>query len=611
RVAAWKDWEVAPASGGTLAEAGLEISLVRDERRPPPGEILAAVQVKNRPLVLRRELAIGPHDNWLVIAATRPFSRGQEPKVEVKIGGEPVAEFAVPEWQTDPNDSRPLAVSLAGYRQAAAERTVNVEVIQQSAVDSAPVLYRSITTIDELPTLHRVLEEQALPVPIAANQAGGASLTSEDRYYGKNSLKVSPGGQFRLELARTIAIRERPKWGEARFIRFAVRKQSGGRFALELAGPQPRDPPARYDLGRGEPSYGSATRIWQDNLPKDWVAITRDLFADFGSLDVNAVVVGSPDNGDALVDHIYLARGPQDFDLIPAAPSVELVNDKARRELAAPLIEKNSPATVRIEFTDGRQAAGVLISPQGEILTAGHAVIGANRDCRVTLSDGTTAAARTLGVARDFDLGLVRITPDGNYPIIPPHTPADLPQNQVYLAFTYPPRVQEFRRGDPYLVQIRRLFRSTVWIDLTADDWIAGGPLIDRDGRLVAIQVAKSQFGGVLCTRFQEPWQHLPRLRNGEVFGAWPPGSEPATGFAVAAAEGAVTVKSVAAASSAEKAGLQVGDLIQKVDAQPTASEADVQRAIAAHDAGQEVALDLTRGGMALQVRFVLTPRVP
>lgn len=608
--AAWRDWTVAPAGGGTPLEAGLELSLHRDERRPPPGNFQAAVQVKTKPLLLRRELAIGPEDNWLVIAATRPLSRGQEPKLEVRIGGEAVAEFAIPERQADPNDNRPLVVPLAGY-QRPDKTNVAIEIRQKEAADSAPVTYRAIATVEQLPAIYHVLEEQATPAPIGPGQTGSARITSDDRYYGKNSLVVSPGGQFRIDLGRSMPIRERPRWGEARFIRFAVRKQTGGRVSLELAPLVPRDPPARYDLGRGEPAYGSATRIWQDNLPKDWLVITRDLFADFGNLDMRAIVVGSPDNGDALIDHVYLARTQQDFDLIPAAPSVELVNDKARRDLAEPIIKRVTPATVRIEFTDGRQAAGVMILPQGEIITAGHAVIGPNRDCRVTLGDGTTAAARTLGVARDYDLGLVRIAPDGQYPVVEPHAPADLPQNQAYLALVQPQKIQEFHGADPHLVQIRRLFRSTVWIDLEAPDWIAGGPLIDRDGRLVGIQVAKSQFGGVLCSRFQDAWPHLARLRNGEVFGAWPPGSEPMTGFAAALEEGTVRVNSAEAEGAAAKAGLMAGDLIQKIDGAMVVAEDDLQRAIGLRDPGQEIVVDLLRNGMPVQVKVALTPRLP
>jgi S1-C subfamily serine protease len=608
RFAAWRDWTATPDGVATLVEAGLELSHVRDERRPPPGDFQTSVQVKTKPLILRRELNLSPSDHWLIIAAMRPFSRGAEPKLEVRIGGEAVAEYTVPERQADPNDNRPLAVPLSGYL-SRATKAVTVEIRQQAAADSAPVLYRGITTADQLPTLTRILEEEATPAPIAAGQSGSAVLTSEDRYYGKHSVKVTPGGQFRIDLDRAIPIRERPKWGEARFLRFAVRKQTGGRFALELAGMQPRETPARYDLGRGEPSYGAATRIWQDNLPKDWIVITRDLFVDFGSLDLRAIIVGSPDNGEAFIDHVYLARGPQDFDLIPAAPSVELVNDKARQQLAEPIVKKTSPAVVRVEFVDGRAAAGAMIVATGEILTSGHIVIGPNRDCRVTLSDGTTRAAKTLGVARDYDLGLVKIVPDGQYPTIEPHGPADLPQNQIYLTLTQPVRVQEFRGAEAHVTQIRRLFRNTVWTDLEADDWIAGGPLIDRDGRLVGIQVAQSQFGGILCTRLQEAWQHIPRVRNGEVFGAWPPGSEPLPGFTTKIVDGTILVDDVTAAAPA--AALMAGDTLQKVDAQPIVSIDDLQRILAQRDAGQEITLDVMRGGAITQAKAALQPRVP
>jgi S1-C subfamily serine protease len=229
----------------------------------------------------------------------------------------------------------------------------------------------------------------------------------------------------------------------------------------------------------------------------------------------------------------------------------------------------------------------------------------------VTLSDGTTAAEITQGVARDYDLGLVRISPDGNYPAIQPHALADLPQNQIYLALTQPRRVAEFRRADPQLVQIRRLFRSTAWIDLEANDWIAGGPLIDTSGRLVGIQVAKSQFGGVLCTRLQEAWQHIGRVRNGEVFGAWPPGSEPGLGFEGSLKDGAFRVTAVAADGPAAKAGIAIGDTIQKIDGKAITASFAPDRAVAERDAGQEVLIDLIRDSQPQQVKLILAPRDP
>ena len=521
RFAAWRDWQVHIAGGGTPAEAGLETTFHFDPRRPPPGEIDAAIQVKQRPLILSRELAVGPRDQWLLIAATRPLNRGKEPKLEVRIGGEAVAEFTVPDRQHDPNDNRPLAVSLAPYA-ATPPRRIRVEIQQAAAADSAPVHYRALAVVEQLPTLYRVFEEQGQFAAIEPGQSGSAAVIEGDRHHGQRSLRVSPAGRFRLTLPAPVAIRERPGWGEARFIRFAVKKQGGGHAAIELEDAQFREQAARYDLGPGAPSYGAATRIWQDNLPKDWVVLTRDLFADFGNLDVRALVVGAPDGEALLIDHIYLARNQSDFDQIPAASPTE-VNEKAVLEMLKPVIERALPSIVRIEFEGGQLTAGILIDER-EILTAGHVVMSKDRDCRVLFADGTSAPAKTMGVARDFDLGLVRITAGGRYPRVEAHGPAELPQNQPYLAFGFDRRSV----AEPKLVHIRRVFRSNVWTDFEPEEWLAGGPLLDQSGRLVAVQVSRSQFGGINCTRLQEAWNHLGRMRTGEVFGTWPAGSESA-----------------------------------------------------------------------------------
>lgn len=595
RFEAWRDWEALAAD-----DAGLELTYFRDDRRPPPGEVFAAVRVKQRPLVLRRELTIHPSDQWLVIAATR-LNRGQEPLLEVRIGGEAVAELRVPERQTDPSDNKPLAISLAGYA-ADQPRKVLVEIRQSPAPDSGFVNYRSIAAVEHLPTLFRVVEEQAKLTPIEAGQTGTAEIIADDRHYGIRALRVTSSGQFRLELSQPILIRERPLWGEARFIRFAVKKQGGGRASLEIEDGQGREQPARYDLGPGLPSYGSATRIWQDNLPKDWVVLTRDLFADFGNLDAKALIVGAPDGEAMFLDHVYLARNPSDFDLIPAAPSPALVNEKARQDLVRPIAERAPPAIVRIEFEDGRKAAGVIIEEKGEILTAGHVLLAPNRECRVILADGKSLAAKTLGIARDFDLGLVRIVPDGRYPRLDAHGPNDLPQNQAYLAFS---------GGPPQVAQLRRVFRSTLWTDLDPPDWLAGGPLLDQSGRIIAVQVSKSRFGGILGTRLQEAWNQLGRMRNSEVFGAWPAGSEPLTGCEGAVQDGHYRIISLAAAGPAATSGLAAGDAILKQGGRAIATADDWQRALAEHDAGQEIAIEFSRGKETRQAKLKLAPRVP
>jgi hypothetical protein len=319
RTTAWKDWTVRVPDAASTAEARLELAYLGGERRPLPGSFHLAVQTRTKPLVLARSITVGPRDNWLLVAATRAVSRGQEPRLEVRIDGELAAEFAVPHRQDNVDENRPLAVSLAEY-QRAVPREIDVELRQLAVADSAPVEYRAIQAAQQLPTLYLVLEESAAGAPLdMATAVAGATLVDDDRYHGARSVRLPAGGEYRLPLPAAVRIRERPAWGEYRLLRFAIRKHGGGRAALALETAQPREQPARYDAGSGQPAYGSAKRVLP-NLPDEWIVITRDLFADFGDLDVNALWLGCPDGEAALFDHVYLARGHYDLDRIPPAP---------------------------------------------------------------------------------------------------------------------------------------------------------------------------------------------------------------------------------------------------------------------------------------------------
>ena len=610
RLAAWKGWTIGFRGAATPAEAGLDITVHRDERRPLPGTFHAAAQVSNKPLVLSRRFVIGTGDNWLLLAATRPINRGQEPKIEVLIGGEPVAEYVVPQRQGDADENRPLAISLAPY-QRTPPAEIDIELRQQAAADSSPVEYRMIGVSRQMPTLYQALEERASLTAVDSAAGGSAALVSDDRHSGVHSVRVTPGGEFRLSLGETVRIRERPAWGEYRFLRFAVRKVGGGRASLGLDAAGLRVQAARYDAGRGDPSYGAATRAWPGELPKEWVVITRDLYADFGNLDVTGLLLGCPDGEAASFDHAYLARGHYDLDRIPLAPSAEATNEKARYELARPLIDRARPATVRIEFPDGRMAAGVVIQEQGEILTAGHLLVAPGRPARVQLADGTWLAAKTLGIAREFDLGLLRIEPPGKFPKLDPDAPGELPPSRLYVALAVRPPRGELEPPRGYDVNLRRVFRSTVWTDFDPDDWLPGGPLLSADGRLIGIQSRESRFGGILCTRFQDAWPQLGRVRNGEVFGAWQPGTEPILGLASSGAAEGYMLAEVTEGGPAAMSGLKPGDVLTRLDGRPIVGEGDIQAALAERDAGHEAVLDYTRGGAAMQARVKLAPRVP
>jgi hypothetical protein len=304
---AWRSWE-ADASRAELVFLQTETI---------PGQFAPAIRTPKGPLVLTRELEIGPDDQWLVIAAARGENGGDDPQIEVRFNGALAARFSLPRGRATPAEPRPLAVSLAAL-QTMAPVKASLEIRQLAGKRAAPVEYLGIAIGAQLPTLFPLFEDSGALQAIDAMDAGLARVDAGDRYSGARSLRLVPDGRFRLALAEPIRVRAEPKWGEARFVRFAVRKSGGGRLALEFEDARPRSVDARYDLGRGRPAYGEATRVWQENLPDKWTVITRDLYADFGEIDVKSLVVGAPDGESAHLDHVYLARERRDLDVLDA-----------------------------------------------------------------------------------------------------------------------------------------------------------------------------------------------------------------------------------------------------------------------------------------------------
>ena len=64
-------------------------------------------------------------------------------------------------------------------------------------------------------------------------------------------------------------------------------------------------------------SFGTRVKsVWSDELPDRWVVITRDVFGDFGSCELEGITLSTGGTGSLLFDHVYFARRQSDFDLI-------------------------------------------------------------------------------------------------------------------------------------------------------------------------------------------------------------------------------------------------------------------------------------------------------
>ncbi len=203
--------------------------------------------------------------------------------------------------------STPVGVSSARSKELPV--TVNLLAGEKPAVDSP----------------HEVFEENEAFAMSLTQGGGKAAVVGGQKFSGEKSLRISPDQKFNPKLPNLgVAIREKPGPGEYRYLQYAWRKQGGAAICLQLShdeafGPTPGGHPEasfRYHAGPAPESYGAAVRV-SDQLPNDFVLVTRDLYADFGEFTLTGLAFSAIDGQQAFFDHIYLARSPQEFDLAP------------------------------------------------------------------------------------------------------------------------------------------------------------------------------------------------------------------------------------------------------------------------------------------------------
>jgi len=302
---------------------------------------------------------------------------------------------------------------------------------------------------------------------------------------------------------------------------------------------------------------------------------------------------------------------------LKASPAVVSINtSKAVRSPHA-----NDP-WFRFFFGDqGAQAqvglgSGVIISPDGYILTNNHVVEGAD-EIEVTLNDSRTARAKVIGTDPDTDLAVLRIELE-RLPVITLGNSDSLQVGDQVLAIGNPFGVgQTVTSGIVSAVGRNQLgintFENFIQTDAAINPGNSGGALVDVNGQLMGINTAiYSRSGGSMGIGFAIPVSTAKQVlegivKDGVVRRGWI-GVEPADlapdlmeTFGVRTKQG-VLIVGVLQNGPAAQAGIRPGDVITEVAGKPVANVSELLTTVAALKPGTPVRFKLQRRDDAVEV---------
>jgi serine protease Do len=322
-----------------------------------------------------------------------------------------------------------------------------------------------------------------------------------------------------------------------------------------------------------------------------------------------------------LLTFLFLALMPCAF----AAEGRPYVNDKKAPENLKDIqviqsalqsaLPRARAATVCIELKQG-SGSGVIVSPDGLVLTAAHVSTGVNKKVTVVMEDGTRHPALTLGLVADSDAAMIQITDEGNFPFVEFDRKDSVRLGDWVFALGHSGGFDEARGSVVRLGRLVRIANRTLQSDCILIGGDSGGPLFDLTGKLVGIH---SRVGQQLQVNmhvpmsvFLENWQGM---ADAEFIGEGPfaQQAEKGKGFlgmaTEARKEGGIKVTKVGKNTPAKAAGIKVGDILHSLNGTPLESREQLQELLKEMAPGDEVAFDMERGDKRETLTFELGER--
>lgn len=281
--------------------------------------------------------------------------------------------------------------------------------------------------------------------------------------------------------------------------------------------------------------------------------------------------------------------------------------------------------------------SGVILDPDGYIITNAHVVEGARRIQVVLAASsedvverksilkgrGKIVGAQIVGIDRETDLAVLKIQEKG-LPFLQLGNSDELRQGQLVLAFGSPLGLEntvtlgvissiarQFRPEDPMIY---------IQTDAPINPGNSGGPIVDTSGRVVGINTfIFTQSGGSEGLGFAAPSnivrnvfeqiRQTGRVRRG-ILGVHTQTITPALAAGLRLPQNwGVVLGDVYPGGPADKAGLEVGDIILTLDGKPMENGRQFDVNLYRRSIGDLVTLEVLRGSEKLTVQVSVIER--
>ena len=256
------------------------------------------------------------------------------------------------------------------------------------------------------------------------------------------------------------------------------------------------------------------------------------------------------------------------------------------------------------------EGSGFIVSADGIILTNAHVVQDA-KEVTVKLTDRREYKAKVLGSDPQTDVAVLKIDAK-NLPVVKVGDVNQLQVGEWVLAIGSPYGLENTATAGIVSAKGRSLPDDTsvpfIQTDVAVNPGNSGGPLFNDRGEVVGINSQiYSRTGGFQGLSFSIPIDVAYKIKDqilehGKVQHArlgvtvQEVNQDLANSFKLDTPSGAL-VSSVEKGSAADKAGLQPGDVVRKIDGKTIVSSGDLASTITLATPGEKIKLDVWRNG--------------